>query len=222
MTISPSGSWIWQNGHYRSIRNASKRREPVWLCWKWVRNGVNRSKHQFWASGGSLGLNREYSIGSAAAIERLDFEVGLEARRGLNMARVCLSRRLPLGAWEARGQTVQNIQVARVFYLRLRSSWFLHQWVRMDEIYTVEWSKLVFDNFENSDISQNTSVFWRTGLWYQLLVGETTSGGFETLRGYKTHCFISTIKSLQRLNKSFEYTPSLFLSSVSFFSFHTE
>jgi len=64
---------------------------------------VNRSKNQFWASGGSLGLNREYSaeysIGSAAAIERLGFEVGLVARRGLNMARVCLSRRLPLGAW---------------------------------------------------------------------------------------------------------------------------
>jgi hypothetical protein len=50
-------------------------------------------------------------------------------------------------------------------------------------------------------------------------VGETTGGGFETLRGYKTHCFISIIKSLQRLNKSFEYTPSLFLSGVSFFSF---
>jgi len=56
----------------------------------------------------------------------------------------------------------------------------------------------------------------------KMLVGETTGGGFETLRGYKTHCFISTIKSLQRLNKSFEYTPSLFLSSVSFFSFHTK
>jgi hypothetical protein len=87
---------------------------------------VNRSKHQFWASGGSLGLNREYSaeysIGSAATIERLGFEVGLEARRGLNMARVCLSRRLPLGAWDACGQTVQNIQVARVGYLRLRSN----------------------------------------------------------------------------------------------------
>jgi len=87
---------------------------------------VNRSKNQFWASGGSLGLNREYSaeysIGSAAAIERLGFEVGLVARRGLNMARVCLSRRLPLGAWDARGQTVQNLQVARVGYLRLRSS----------------------------------------------------------------------------------------------------
>ena len=64
----------------------------------------------------------EYSIGSAAAIERLRFEVGLVARRGLNMARVCLSRRLPLGAWSARGQTVQNLQVARVGYLRLRSS----------------------------------------------------------------------------------------------------
>jgi len=198
MTISPSGSRIWQNGHCRSIRNAQNSREPVWLCWNWVRNRVNWSKHQFWASGGSLGLNREYSveysIGSAAAIERLRFEVGLVARRGLNMARVCLSRRLPLGAWSARGQTVQNLQVARVGYLRLRSSWCLHQWVRMDALYTVEWSKLVFDNFESSDISQNTSVFLRTGLWYQLLVGETTCGDFETLGGDKTHCFISRNK----------------------------
>jgi len=194
MTISPSGSRIWQNRHCRSIRNAQNSREPVWLCWNWVRNRVNRSKHQFWASGGSLGLNREYSIGSAVAIERLRFEVGLVARRGLNMARVCLSHRLPLGAWSARGQTVQNLQVARVGYLRLRSSWCLHQWVRMDDLDTVEWSKLVFDNFENSDISQNTSVFWRTGLWYQLLVGETTCGGFETLGGDKTHCFISRNK----------------------------
>jgi len=52
----------------------------------------------------------------------LGFEVGLVARRDLNMARVCLSRRLPLGAWYARGQTVQNLQVARVGYLCLRSS----------------------------------------------------------------------------------------------------
>ena len=87
---------------------------------------MNRSKNQFWASGGSLGLNREYSaeysIGSAAAIDRLGFAVGLVARRGLNMARVCLSRRLPLGAWDARGQTVQNLQVARVCYVHLRSN----------------------------------------------------------------------------------------------------
>jgi len=124
----------------------------------------------------------------------LGFDFGLVARRGLNMARVWLSRSLPLGAWDARGQTVQNIQVARVGYLRLWSSWYLNQWVRMDELYTLEWSKLVFDNFENSDISQNTSVFWRTELWYQLVVGETTGGGFETLGGDKTHYFISRNK----------------------------
>jgi hypothetical protein len=35
-----------------------------------------------------------------------------------------------------------------------------------------------------------------------MLVGETTGGGFETLRGNKTHYFISTIRSLQGLNKS--------------------
>ena len=56
----------------------------------------------------------------------------------------------------------------------------------MDETYTVELSKIIFDNFENSGISQNSYVFWRTGLWYQLLVGETTGGGFKTLRGDKT------------------------------------
>jgi len=55
-----------------------------------------------------------------------------------------------------------------------------------------------------------------------MLVGETTGGGFETLRGDKTHGFISTIKGLLRLNKSSIHTPSLFLSSVSFISFHTE
>jgi hypothetical protein len=44
-----------------------------------------------------------------------------------------------------------------------------------------------------------------------LLVEEITDGGFETLGGDKTHGFISTIKSLQRLNKSSIHTPSLFL-----------
>ena len=87
MTILPSGSWIWQNGHCRSIRNGPNSREPVWLCREWVRNGLNRSKNQFWASGGSLGLNREYSIGSAAsrlhfAAAWLDYRLRGSARRG--------------------------------------------------------------------------------------------------------------------------------------------
>jgi hypothetical protein len=53
-------------------------------------------------------------------------------------------------------------------------------------------------------------------------VGETTGGGFETLGGDKTHCFISTNKKLTIL-KSLQYTPSLsfFLSSVSLYSLHT-
>ena len=42
------------------------------------------------------------------------------------------------------------------------------------------------DNFENSDVSIKLLCFWRTKLWYQLLVGETTSGGFETFKGDKT------------------------------------
>jgi hypothetical protein len=43
-----------------------------------------------------------------------------------------------------------------------------------------------------------------------LLVGETTGGGFETLGGDKTHCFISRNKKLTIL-KSLQYTPSLSL-----------
>ena len=84
MTISPSGSWLWQNGHRRSIWNAQNSREPVWLCWNWVRNRVNRYKNQFWVSGGSLGLNREYSveysIGSTAAKDRLGWRSAYTAR----------------------------------------------------------------------------------------------------------------------------------------------
>jgi len=167
MTISPSGSWIWLNGHCRSIQNGRNSQEPIWLCWNWVRNRVNRSKHQF------CGIFYPLDCGYRAARldagiflgifswlgYRLSFDEGLVAQRGLNMARVWLSRRLPMGAWSARGQTVQNLQVARVGYLRIRSSWFLHQWVRMDELDTVEWSKRVFDNFENSDMSQKHFCF---------------------------------------------------------------
>jgi len=156
------------------------------------------------------GLNREYSveysIGSALAnsgsawkgnILLLGWMLG-SARRGLNgsnMARVDGTRLLPLARVGATGLQLLDLQEARVAHRGVRSSWCLRQWVRMDEFYTVEWSKLVFDNFENSAISQNTSVFWRTGLWYQLLVGETTGGGFETLRGDKTQSFISRTKA---------------------------
>jgi len=84
----------------------------------------------------------------------------------------------------------------------------------MDDLYTVEWSKLVLDNFENSDISQNTSVFWRTGLWYQLLVGGTTCGCFETLGGDKTHCFISRTKAYKHLTQKLNNTRPLSFSLV--------
>jgi hypothetical protein len=35
-----------------------------------------------------------------------------------------------------------------------------------------------------------------------VLVGETTGGGFETLKEDKTHCFISTTRSFTKMNKS--------------------
>jgi len=46
----------------------------------------------------------------------------------------------------------------------------------------------------------------------KLLVGETTGGGFETLRGDKTHCFISTTISLQTKQKLLKHTLSFSLS----------
>ena len=85
------------------------------------------------------GLNREYSVeysigsarlGCSAAygatwkgnILRRGWRLGSARLNGLNMARVEGTRLQPLGASAARGQTVQNLQVARVGYLRLRSS----------------------------------------------------------------------------------------------------
>jgi hypothetical protein len=49
-------------------------------------------------------------------------------------------------------------------------------------------------------------------------VGETTGGGFETLGGDKTHCFISRTNSLQQLEKLTIHTLSfslVFLSTLS-------
>jgi hypothetical protein len=47
-----------------------------------------------------------------------------------------------------------------------------------------------------------------------VLVGETTGGGFETLRGDKTQSFISGTKAYKH-NKLTIHALSLFLSSVS-------
>jgi hypothetical protein len=47
---------------------------------------------------------------------------------------------------------------------------------------------------------------------FRLLVGKTTGGGFETLGGDKTHCFISRTRSLQQLEKLTIHTLSFSLS----------
>jgi hypothetical protein len=53
-------------------------------------------------------------------------------------------------------------------------------------------------------------------------VGETTGGGFETLGGDKTHCFISTNKKLTNTKSLIHaLSLSLFFSSVSLYSLHT-
>ena len=88
-----------------------------------------------------VGLNREYSMEYSIGSARLGrgavygsarqgnilgawlgSAIDLEARLNANMARVWTTRLQPLGASAARGQTVQNLQVARVGYLRLRAS----------------------------------------------------------------------------------------------------
>ena len=150
--------------------------------------------------GGSLGLNREYSGEYSSA--RLTAQLWRLLRR-LGSARIWRAWTPDVFFLRARGLQWQNVQAARV-----GTSEFV-------------WMKPTLWNDQNVFLTtmkiriypKNASFFWRTGLWYQLLLGETTGGGFETLRGDKTHCFISTTRSLQRLNKS--YTPSLFLSSVS-------
>ena len=158
------------------------------VCWGWTGNilGNIRSARLRLESGSARCGGQ---LGWTWLETRL--ELGLNGSARLNMARVDGTHRLPLTRVVARGLQSPDLQAARVSHRGFRSGCSLHQWGRMEELYTVEGSKLVFDNFENSGISQNTSVFWRTGLWYQLLVGETTCDGFETHRGDKTHSFIS-------------------------------
>ena len=195
-------------------------------------------KKRFCTASGSLGSNWEYSgnirrarlllendsawhggrlgLWLGAVGYRLGLRLGLT---GSNMARMWLSCRLRLAHVGCASAICAESQEARVDHRGLRSGCSLHQWVRMEELYTVEWSKRVFDNFENSGISQNTSVFWRTGLWYQLLVGETTGGGFETLRRDKTQSFITRTQAYKD-TKAYNTHP-LSLFSVSLYSLHT-
>ena len=53
-----------------------------------------------------------------------------------------------------------------------------------------------------------------------MLVGGATGGGFETLRGDKTHCFITQNRNLTITHKTHNTHP-LFLSNVSHNSLHT-
>jgi hypothetical protein len=47
-----------------------------------------------------------------------------------------------------------------------------------------------------------------------LLVGETTGGGFETLGGDKTHCFITRTKAYKQLTQKLNNTRPLSFSLV--------
>jgi len=127
MTISPSGSWIWQNGHCSSIRNGPNSREPVWLCRNQVRKWVNRSKNQFWATGGSLGwtgnilwniLSARRGLDAARRMARLGKGIffgaaGGSARRGL-MAWIWRAwKALVFNLWARRLRVVKQCRIFR-------------------------------------------------------------------------------------------------------------
>jgi len=153
--------------------------------------------------GGSLGLNREYSreYSSARLTARL-----WRRLRWLGLARM----------WHAWTLVVFFLEACRLRVGYSGRMFRRHVWATScsDEasFYTSEflWMKPTLWNDQNVFLTtlkiqiypKNASVFWRTGFWYQLLVGKTTGGGFETLRGDKTHCFISTTRNLQYLNKN--------------------
>jgi len=155
MTKSPYRSWILQNRHCRWIQNGPNSRELVWLGWIMGQKWAKSVKKLLWMSVGSLGLNRKYSRN----ILRLDGT----ARHG-NMARIWINRLLPLGASIAGG--LQNQTFRRHMWATSYSDKanFCTHWVCIDELHTMEWSKRVFDNFKNSDVSQkNSFVFDKQG-----------------------------------------------------------
>ena len=58
--------------------------------------------------------------------------------------------RVGYSAWVSGGECCPPLNLMNLIFAR---------WVRMDEPYTVEWSKRVFDNFEKSDVSQQHLCF---------------------------------------------------------------
>jgi len=147
-------------------------------------------------SGGSLVLNREYSgeysLGSASGL----------AWRRLKYARMWINHLLPWGASAARRLQWQNFR-RHVWATSCsdEADFCTNDFVWMT---LTLWNdqKVFLTTLKKQMYPNNASIFWRTRLWYQLLVGETTGGGFETLRGDKTHCFISKQQAYKKTNKN--------------------
>jgi hypothetical protein len=53
-----------------------------------------------------------------------------------------------------------DIQAMHVGHYKLQSGLFLHRWVHIKEPYNLELSKYIFDNFENSNVSKKTPMFF--------------------------------------------------------------
>jgi len=217
MTISPSESWIWQNRHCRSIRNGRNSQEPVWLCRNQVRKWVNRSKNQFLASGGSLGWTRNILWNILSARLRLRC-ARLEARldiglHGSNMARVDGTRLQPLGASLRLGYSYSTFR-RRVWATSVSDE---------DDSYVSEFVWMISTRWNDQNlflttlkirISPKTLLFSDergsdTNCWWEkpLVVALKHSEGIKHKVLFQEQKLTNT--------KSLQYTPSLFLSSVS-------
>jgi hypothetical protein len=70
----------------------------------------------------------------------------------------------------------------------------------------------VLDQFQFCGERPVACFSFQTSLIKLMLVGETTGGGFETLGGDKTHCFISRTKAYNYLTQKLNTIHALSLS----------
>jgi len=131
------------------------------------------------------------------------------------MARVDDTRLLPLERVGATGLQLQNFQAVRVGYLRLRWSWFLRQWVRMDRhcgvIKTCLWQLWKFGYLPKH------FCFLTNGALIPIVGGRDHWWWLWNTQRDKTHCFISRTKAYKhkKLNTRPLSFSLVFLSNLS-------
>ena len=167
---------------------------------------------------GSLGLNREYSSVAAwwlGSMQIMTWLNSLEARLWLQL-RWFGSARLKYCAHVAQ-LTKVVLQAAHVVHPLLRQGWFLHHWVRIEEPYSMEWSKCVLTTSKIWTRLKNSSIFYErssnTNYWWErpLVVVLKHSG--------KIKQYVLYHKQQAYINCKLSNPHLLFLSSVSLFYF---